>query len=155
MPSTITAEAKAWLASLTKKKSGPQTLAERRAATDAWRKQDTVEARKLYPVNIEESSIAGVPSDVITPVATPETNRDRVLINLHGGGFVSDSGSLIEGVPIANLAKVKVVSVYYRLAPRRTHSRPGSMTWSQFIKNCSSATGRATSACLARPREQS
>jgi acetyl esterase/lipase len=24
---------------------------------------------------------------------------------------------LIEGVPIANLAKIKVVSVYYRLAP--------------------------------------
>ena len=40
-----------------------------------------------------------------------------MLINLHGGGFNSDSGSLIEGVPIANLAKIKVVSVYYRLAP--------------------------------------
>jgi acetyl esterase/lipase len=40
-----------------------------------------------------------------------------VLINLHGGGFISDSGSLIEGDPIANLAKIKVVSVYYRLAP--------------------------------------
>ena len=47
----------------------------------------------------------------------PEANRGRVLINLHGGGFVSDSGSLIEGVPIANLTKIKVVSVYYRLAP--------------------------------------
>ena len=117
MPSTITPEAKAWLASLAQKKSGSQTLAERRAATDAWRKQDTAEARKLYPVNIEETSIAGVRSDVITPVATPETNRDRVLINLHGGGFVSDSGSLIEGIPIANLPKVRVVSVYYRLAP--------------------------------------
>ena len=40
-----------------------------------------------------------------------------MLINLHGGGFNSDSGSLIEGVPIASLAKIKVVSVYYRLAP--------------------------------------
>src|ERR1700730_4165751 len=117
MPSTITPEAKAWLASLAQKKSASQTLPERRAATDAWRTQDTAEARKLYPVNIEETSIAGVRSDVITPVATPETNRDRVLVNLHGGGFVSDSGSLIEGIPIANLAKVKVVSVYYRLAP--------------------------------------
>ena len=36
---------------------------------------------------------------------------------MHGGGFNSDSGSLIEGIPIANLAKIKVVSVYYRLAP--------------------------------------
>jgi len=47
----------------------------------------------------------------------PDTSRGRALINLHGGGFVSDSGSLIEGIPIANLAKIKVVSVYYRLAP--------------------------------------
>jgi acetyl esterase/lipase len=61
--------------------------------------------------------MAGVRTDIITPLAMPEANRSRVLINLHGGGFVSDSGSLIEGVPIANLTKMKVVSVYYRLAP--------------------------------------
>jgi acetyl esterase/lipase len=47
----------------------------------------------------------------------PESNRACVLINLHGGGFNSDSGPLIEGVPIANLAKKKVVSVYCRLTP--------------------------------------
>jgi epsilon-lactone hydrolase len=124
MPSTVSPEAQAWLASLTKKKSQPQTLAERRIATDAWRKQDSAEARKLYPVNIEETSIAGVRADIITPLAMPEANRGRVLINLHGGGFVSDSGSLIEGVPIANLAKIKVVSVYYRLAPENPFPAP-------------------------------
>jgi epsilon-lactone hydrolase len=57
MPSTISPEAQAWLASLAKKKSQPQTLAERRIATDAWRKQDSAEARQLYPVNVEETSI--------------------------------------------------------------------------------------------------
>ena len=117
MPSTVSPEAQKLLASLGEKKSQPQTLAERRIATDAWRKKDSAEARRLYPVNVEESSIAGVRTDVITPLAMPEANRGRVLINLHGGGFVSDSGSLIEGIPIANLAKIKVVSVYYRLAP--------------------------------------
>jgi epsilon-lactone hydrolase len=117
MPSTISAEARKWLASLTQKKSGPETLAERRARTDIWRAQDSAEARKLYPVNVEEKIIAGVRTDIITPLSTPEANRNSVLINLHGGGFNSDSGSLIEGVPIANLAKIKVVSVYYRLAP--------------------------------------
>jgi epsilon-lactone hydrolase len=40
-----------------------------------------------------------------------------VLINVHGGGFVTDSGSLVEGIPIANLTKTTVISVYYRLAP--------------------------------------
>jgi epsilon-lactone hydrolase len=117
MPSTVSPEAQEWLASLAKKKSSPQTLAERRVATDAWRKWGSADARKHYPVNVEETSIAGVRTDIITPLEVPEANRGRVLINLHGGGFVSDSGSLIEGVPIANLAKIKVVSVYYRLAP--------------------------------------
>jgi epsilon-lactone hydrolase len=117
MPQTISPEAQKWLESLTHKKSGPETLQERRTRTDAWRAQDSAEARKNYPVNIEESTIAGVRTDIITPLTTPDTNRDRVLINLHGGGFNSDSGSLIEGDPIANLAKIKVISVYYRLAP--------------------------------------
>ena len=56
-------------------------------------------------------------TDIVTPIATPEANKKLVLINLHGGGFNSDSGSQIEGDPICNLAKIKVVSVYYRLAP--------------------------------------
>jgi monoterpene epsilon-lactone hydrolase len=118
MPTTISLEAQQWLASLTKQNSGgEEALAERRARTDAWRKFGSGEARKYYPVNVEETTTAGVRTDIITPLQTPEANRNRVLINLHGGGFNSDSGSQIEGVPIANLAKTKVVSVYYRLAP--------------------------------------
>jgi len=116
MPAAISPEAQKWLESLAQQKVGPpESLAERRTHTDAWRKADSAEARKLYPVNVEESTTAGVRTDIITPLSIPASNR--VLINLHGGGFNSDSGSLIEGVPIANLAKIKVVSVYYRLAP--------------------------------------
>src|SRR6516225_224051 len=117
MPTTISPEAQTWLESLTHTTPGPETLAERRARTDAWRAQDSAEARKLYPVNVEEATTAGVRTDIITPLSKPTENKNRVLINLHGGGFNSDSGSLIEGIPISNLAKMKVVSVYYRLAP--------------------------------------
>ena len=116
MPATISPEAQKWLQSLSQQKVGPpETLAERRTNTDAWRKMDSAEARKLYPVSVEETTLAGVRTDIITP--PPDRGTKRVLINLHGGGFNSDSGSLIEGIPIANLAKIKVVSVYYRLAP--------------------------------------
>lgn len=117
MPTTISPEAQSWLESLPHNTPGPETLAERRARTDFWRANDSAEARKLYPVNVEETTTAGVRTDIITSLTTPAENRNRVLINLHGGGFNSDSGSLIEGVPIANLAKIKVVSIYYRLAP--------------------------------------
>jgi len=117
MPNTISPEAQTWLASLTHTTPGPESLAERRVRTDAWRAKDSAEARKLYPVNVEETTTAGVRTDIITPLTMPAENKSRVLINLHGGGFNSDSGSLIEGVPISNLTKIKVVSVYYRLAP--------------------------------------
>jgi acetyl esterase/lipase len=126
MPATISPEAQKWLQSLNleamkQQKAGPpETLAERRTRTDAWRKMDSAEARKLYPVNIQETTTAAVRTDIITPLVAAGTSapeNNRVLINLHGGGFNSDSGSLIEGVPIANLARIKVVSVYYRLAP--------------------------------------
>jgi acetyl esterase/lipase len=40
-----------------------------------------------------------------------------VLLNLHGGGFNSDSGSYTESIPLADYAKIKVVAVLYRLAP--------------------------------------
>jgi monoterpene epsilon-lactone hydrolase len=117
MPTSISPEAQIWLASLAQSTPGPEDLATRRKRTDEWRVKQSAEARRLFPVNVEETTTAGVRTNIITPLSTPEANRNLVLINLHGGGFNSDSGSLIEGVPICNLAKIKVVSVYYRLAP--------------------------------------
>ena len=116
MPTTVSPEAQQWLKQIDRNSpQGEETLAERRKHTDEWRARDSAEAKRLYPVNVEETTTAGVRTDIITPLS--EAKKSRVLINLHGGGFNSDSGSLIEGIPIANLAKVKVVSVYYRLAP--------------------------------------
>src|ERR1700676_1529229 len=92
-------------------------LAERRALNEKSRIGLAEEARRLYPVKVEGTMIAGVRCDVITPLTIPAEKRNRVLINVHGGGFVLDSGSLVEGIPIANLTGTTVVSVYYRLAP--------------------------------------
>ncbi len=117
MPRTISPEAQQWLASLADNQPGDETLEQRRARTDAWRARDSAEALKRYPVVITETEIAGVKTDLISPLQIPAANRHRVFINLHGGGFNSDSGSRIEGDPIANLAKTRVVSIYYRLAP--------------------------------------
>jgi acetyl esterase/lipase len=117
MPPTVSPEAQQWLKEIEHESPQPKDLAEQRAGTDAWRKRDSDEARKRFPVKVTETTTAGVRTDIITPLETPEANQHKVLINLHGGGFITDSGSLIEGIPIANLAKIKVVSVYYRLAP--------------------------------------
>ena len=117
MPSTVSPEAQQWLKEIEHEAAQPKDLAEIRTRTDEWRKKDSAEALRLYPVNVQPTNIAGVRTDVITPLGAPNEKKSRVLINLHGGGFISDSGSLIEGIPIANLTKIKVVSVYYRLAP--------------------------------------
>lgn len=76
--------------------------------------------RQRYAVNIAEETIAGIVTDIITPAAgiAPE-NTGRVLINVHGGGFVTGgrSASLVESVPLAALMKIKVISIDYRMAP--------------------------------------
>jgi epsilon-lactone hydrolase len=117
MPSTVSPEAQQWLKDIEREQPEPKDLAEIRARTDAWQKSQSAEAKRLFPVNIEATTTAGVGTDIITPLTMPDANRKRILINLHGGGFISDSGSLIEGIPISCLTKMKVVSVYYRLAP--------------------------------------
>ena len=76
--------------------------------------------RRRYAVEIAEERIGGIVVDVVTPAAgiAPE-NVDRVLINVHGGGFVTGarSASLVESVPLAALMRIKVVSIDYRMGP--------------------------------------
>ncbi len=66
------------------------------------------------------SALTGAPPHV-GPIARDPIHPDRVLIDLHGGGFDSDSGSLTESIPIANLTRTRVVAVLYRLAPEHPY----------------------------------
>lgn len=116
VPGTISPEAQKFI-SRPGPSGPPPSLAEQRAHTDAFRMSRAAEARKLFPVNVTGETIGGVQCDVIRPLKTPPAKRNRVLISVHGGGFVTDSGSLVEGIPIAYLTQTEVVSVYYRLAP--------------------------------------
>jgi monoterpene epsilon-lactone hydrolase len=78
------------------------------------------EMRASYSVTTTSETLGGVRVDVVVPTAPiPPKNRDRVLINLHGGAFMwgAGSGALVEAVPIAATAGIKVVTVDYRMAP--------------------------------------
>jgi epsilon-lactone hydrolase len=116
VPPDLSPEAKKVLSRPTSDADKPQSLAERRKGTDAWQNRAGENSKKLYPVNVAEQTIAGVPVRYITPLDAAKTEL-RVLINLHGGGFNSDSGSLTESIPIANLTHIPVIAVLYRLAP--------------------------------------
>jgi monoterpene epsilon-lactone hydrolase len=78
-------------------------------------------ARQLWPVNIEPKIIGGVHTLVITPQAglAPQ-NHGRVLINLHGGGFMwgEGNGAKSESIPIAGVGRITVITVAYRMAPQ-------------------------------------
>jgi monoterpene epsilon-lactone hydrolase len=95
----------------------PYDLAKDRAQGDDWQTSGGEQIRKVYPVNITKVAIAGVPTLIVTPPTIPAAKQNRVLINIHGGGFTADWGSQIESIPIANLTQTKVVAVLYRLAP--------------------------------------
>jgi acetyl esterase/lipase len=117
VPKTMSPEAQRMLARVVSDANVPQTLEQRREGTDKWQVGAGEVSKKLYPANVAEATIAGVPVRVIMPLTMAPEKRDRVLINLHGGGFNSDSGSLTETIPIANLTGTKVIAVLYRLAP--------------------------------------
>ncbi|HET9087164.1 MAG TPA: alpha/beta hydrolase [Acidobacteriaceae bacterium] len=117
VPTTVSPEAQKFLARRIPDNPTEPNLAARRQGTDRWQAHAGEVSRALYPVNIAGNKIAGVPVRVITPLHTPDDRQDRVLINVHGGGFDSDSGSLTESIPLANLTQTKVVAVLYRLAP--------------------------------------
>lgn len=117
IPASLSAQAQRLLSRAEPDQGPPEPLALRRSRTDAWALTAAAAWSKLCPNQLVEEKIAGVPVRIITPEAMPEANRDQVLLNLHGGGFDSDSGSYTETIPIAGYAKIKVVAVLYRLAP--------------------------------------
>jgi acetyl esterase/lipase len=117
LPQAVSPQAQRFLARPISDVQPHGTVQQHRASTNAWQARAGVAYEKAYPVHEARSTIAGVPVRIITPLSVPAEKQDRVLINIHGGGFVVDSGSLTESVPIANLTRTKVISVLYRLAP--------------------------------------
>lgn len=77
--------------------------------------------RTLFAVEKRDTTVGGVhaweytPKDGISPA-----NRDRVLINLHGGGFVGcwPACAELESIPVAALGRIRVVSLDYRQQPK-------------------------------------
>jgi acetyl esterase/lipase len=78
-------------------------------------------AKQLYPVTVVETKVAGVRVAIVTPKdEIAAENRQRILINLRGGGFVVNHGfsfGLLDSIPVAAIGRIKVITVDYRQAP--------------------------------------
>ena len=117
VPQTISPQAQLVVGHPAPDQGPPESLENRRKGIDAYTARARVAWTRLCPNTLVEDTMAGVPVRIVTPEGLPEANKDKVLLNLHGGGFNSDSGSYTESIPIASFAKIKVVAVLYRLAP--------------------------------------
>lgn len=94
-------------------------IATLRAHYDAFNRRHLATALEHYAVEIVPGEIAGVRVDVVTPVEG--VSDQRTLLCLHGGAFMwgRGAGALLEAVPVAATAKMRVIAVEYALAPEQ------------------------------------
>ena len=96
------------------------SIAARRRMADESLRPALERAQGLYPVDTVATTLGGVRAKVITPKGgIPIRNQHRVLMSLHGGGFLTGAGtlSLLESIPAASLGRIKVVAIDYRQGP--------------------------------------
>src|SRR6266481_8325728 len=79
----------------------------------------TREFEKHLGVTREDVVINGVKAFLLTPPVVSPENRNRLLINAHGGGYLYNPGEAgaMESVSMAAYGGIKVVCVDYRMPP--------------------------------------
>jgi epsilon-lactone hydrolase len=117
VPETIRPEAQKWLAQPKSDADENISVAENRSRADKWQETLAKDMQSMYPTTLSKDTIAGVPVRVIMPPKIPADKSNHVLLNVHGGGFQLDTGSVAETIPIASLTQTKVIAVLYRLSP--------------------------------------
>ena len=121
---TVSAEARTVMAPLLAAGSAPEMTATLmrnaitrkavRAAAANHLKPMNKSRAKRFDVEVSKATVAGVR---VKFVRRRGSDDQRLLINFHGGGFMVDSGSETETIPIAGLTGIPVVTVMYRMAP--------------------------------------
>ena len=93
----------------------------RREVDDAYIAPLAEALLSAFPVRINAEVIAGVPVEVVTP--TEEADDGTVLINLHGGAFMSGAIHVgrVESIPVSHMGGFRVIAVDYRQAHEHTY----------------------------------
>ncbi len=122
--------------------------------------------REALRVKVEPTTIDGVKAFLVEPAEIPPENRNRLLVHVHGGCFVSLPGEAGTGEAIymAGFGRFKVISVDYRMPP--DHPYPAALddamtVWKAAVKRAdpknmaifgSSAGGNLTLAMVLRAK---
>lgn len=117
----VSDEAEARFAAFLTESTTPAALAEARPFFAAYNQRLLDKALAAYVVDIAEREMAGVKVYEVTPVGG--TAHAPVLLCLHGGAFMwgEGPGALLEAVPVAAVAGMRVIAVDYRLAPEHVY----------------------------------
>jgi epsilon-lactone hydrolase len=83
--------------------------------------------REELRVKTEPTTIDGVKAFMVTPESIPPENRNRLLVHVHGGCYVSFPGEsgTGEAIYMAGFGRFKVLSVDYRMPP--DHPYPAAL----------------------------
>jgi len=119
MSSFLSPEAKAYVTQHLKDMQDPEIL-KQDDGVPRFMKGYLARDRELFAVEMKDEKIAGVHVYVYTPKAgVAAKNKNRVLINLHGGGFSGcwPGCAELESIPVSAMGGIKIVSVDYREGP--------------------------------------
>jgi acetyl esterase/lipase len=107
---------------------------------DSLMAQRCRELCKEFNITVTPVTIAEVPCFRLTPPDISPENRDRLLVNLHGGAYVFFGGEacIHEAAMVAHFAKMEVIAVDYRMPP--DHPFPAALddavvVWKELIKD--------------------
>jgi monoterpene epsilon-lactone hydrolase len=102
-------------------KLGPDASIQAIRRAEASYLQPIIEhVKSMYAVKVSHTLLGGVYTDIYEPQGgISQKNKDRVLIELHGGGFRTGARvtGAVESIPVAGLGRIKVVAVDYRQGP--------------------------------------
>jgi acetyl esterase/lipase len=82
-------------------------------------------ALSRHPATITRGMLGGVPVIEVVPARLDARRKHEVLLNLHGGAFAFNAGSLSEALPVADAAGMRVLMVDYRMPP--AHPYPAAL----------------------------
>jgi epsilon-lactone hydrolase len=77
--------------------------------------------KALFSVERKDITIGGIHTwEYLPKEGVSAANRNRVLINLHGGGFMGcwPACAELESIPVAAMGRIRVVSLDYRQGPK-------------------------------------
>jgi epsilon-lactone hydrolase len=115
----LSPEAKAYLTQHLKDMQDPEIL-KQDAGVPRFMKPYIARDRELFAVDRKDEKVGGVHVYDYTPKSgVAGKNKERVLINLHGGGFSGcwPGCAELESIPVSALGQIEVISVDYREGP--------------------------------------